>query len=287
MKYKNQNYPYPVLSPFSDDYVEDEFSFDIKAKNNIDYVEISIQFSLKSSYLNKIIEKGKAVFAVRIESSRSRYRKLYIFKEKNNKIEISSGSIEGKVKLTPFIICNRELNNYKSDNFHEDYGDRSYELNIGDIIAISNEREIITNKDRDPLRKVTSMFSFCLNDTKNAPAFDIDHSGDRIKIKLSKNNYKILQKLKRSEKLQYILSAKFIVPTLIHILYILESDNPGDYEEKRWYYVLKKQMDKLGYNIDNYENQSIVKLAQEIINDPVSESMNVLDQQLIRGDFSE
>jgi len=292
LKYKNKNFPYPVLSPFTDDYVGDNFKIDFDFENNNEHVNIETNLKLSSEYINELITRGKAKFALRIECSKSRYRRNYTFKSRKFTVNIDAGMIEGLVRLSPFIICTSSIDDYNCDMFHEDYGDRLYALNSGDIIAVTDEIKFYPNKDKDPLEKVTSMFKFCLNYSDNpSTAYDVDHGGNYVKILMSESSHKILQTLTssktRNKNIQHILSAKFIVPTLIYLIDLLELSEADEYESYRWYHVLKRRLDELGYDINDLSSNTAVKLAQEIINDPVTSSMSVLEEQFLGGDYSE
>lgn len=67
-------YPYPVLSNYSDDYINSSFDSAIEVKREGYNIVISVVSEIKNSELEALIKEGKAAFVYHLECAQTGYR---------------------------------------------------------------------------------------------------------------------------------------------------------------------------------------------------------------------
>lgn len=113
-------FPYPILSSSNDDYPESDFDISvtfIEAPNQNRY-DFEIEFSLSSSFLNRLIEKDKASLYCVIQSKDSK-----LFKYENQKISINKNKISllSRTNIQMLLIANDDISFIDNHDLHTDY----------------------------------------------------------------------------------------------------------------------------------------------------------------------
>ena len=294
MKIDPRQYPYPVLSYFSDDFVTGKFKIKVK----IDYkkeneIKFKAECKLTNQELKKLVEEqGKAQYALHFECPSTRFRKLITFNSQSFSFNISSDMLNDKVEVCPVILSTDVISDYQNKGFHSDYSGVSFKVKKGDILAVDEEIIINFEKNIDSLKEVPSIFSVQPNESNDAPPFDIEAlSNDKLIIKLSEDNFKNYKMLKQNQNLHTTLASMLILPTLISLLERIKNEiETGTfdfdlYSDYRWFRVLNDRLKEIGIDINEpncFVDSSIV-IAQKIIGNPVSSSLKLLEEYQYEG----
>ena len=275
------DFPYPVLYPNSEDYVEG-CDFRISEFNNIfeDDSEIitHIKYDLDCDFLEGLIEEGKAVVVAYIKSPNSSYRTNVYFDEGNEKdVKINKSMISHKINIKPYIIARTPINNYKSNLFNKEFfGEESFEINKGDILAYEEQYDIIID-DIDELKSCASIFTIRL-DEKSKESLKVDYHDQKINIIMNNDTYKTYRDLRERSEIRVFLSGIVVFPALVEVIEAMKreiNDGTENIEDKRWYLSLEKQLKRKDIKLSG--NESSVFVANEIIGDVVNNSMRELD----------
>ena len=73
---RNKTFPYPVLRPFSDDYIDGEFQTSVEFLSNEGEVILAISFRISSNELVEQIKLGKAKFIALVSCRETYFRKV-------------------------------------------------------------------------------------------------------------------------------------------------------------------------------------------------------------------
>lgn len=286
MKISYRQYPHPVLTPFSNDFVSSKFEIEIETEI-VELPEGKIKFlidgELTNEELKDLIKNDKAVYALHFECSSTRFRKLFSFSQKDLEqeslvFEIFTDKLDGKVEICPLILAVKDLTDYKNSDFHPDYGSASFEIEKGDILAVSEQENAYVDKEIDSLQDVSSMFRIRVNKDNNAPPFDVEAVGrDKVFIKLSQENYDCYTTLEQNSELSTILNSELIIPTLVFLLELIKNGDRVYLESYRWFHVLDTRLEKIGIDIDNLDSLgSTVSIAQKVVGNPLNSSFEKL-----------
>lgn len=150
MNLKADLFPYPVLTPELDDYLDNN-SFDAQINVNPEsfgVISVSADFKLDNQSLKELVDSGNACYALHVEGVASSYRKLWVNDEDQTFIRntIVEGDIRKKLQINAMVIANADIDNYSNINFNNLYYDEDYvvtNLKKGDILAFLPTKEVV------------------------------------------------------------------------------------------------------------------------------------------------
>lgn len=280
MQISSRQFPHPVLSYYSDDFVDSDFQASLKNTETHSSYIFDAYCITSSAGLNKLIEEQKAKFAFHLECQSTRYRKVFSSFDSSFSFQLPAQDVEGKVQICAFILAVSNIENYELAEFHPDYEGYSFQIKKGDILALDAERVFIAEKDIDPLKRIPSIFSIQPNRSDDAQAIEVDSSGNKIIIKLSQGNFDQYKSISLNSSFQPILSSMIVIPALVSILEILRNEQGAinDYEECRWYQVILLRLKDFGIELGthSYEQESTISIAQKLIGDPLNLAFTAL-----------
>ncbi|WP_097028595.1 hypothetical protein [Clostridium peptidivorans] len=267
MQITTRQYPHPVLSELTEDYRSGKFFTNITQETYSDEIILNIEFMLQCRELEKLIQDRTASYAVHLECPATRYRNKFISYEKDLKIKLPGNSLKNKVEISIFIVAQKEIHNFAHKDFSSDFKGIAFEIQQGDVLAFDYNRVLNIVKTGDNLKKVPSIFSITSLDENNKSSIDWEDTGNKILIKLSKDNYIKYKDLVQNHKFEGILSMTIVIPVLIEILCDLR-EAFDKYEGCAWNEVIMKRLND--FKIDTQEKlqaqTSITELAYKILN---------------------
>jgi len=275
-------YSYPVLSAMYDDYIESKFEIKLRAYKRAKSLYLSINCELDNNELNNLIKNNQAKIVCHFECPKTklRYTKDLIIGE--NSFEISSAYINEQLEIIAFVVALEDIPNYYSASFNSDYGNSKFKIELGSVLAISNQPNIPIDKDIYELSNVPSIISIVPynNDLDHKIYVDMDDK-NKIMIRLQKNDYQNYSELgKGISNYTPILHSIIIIPSLAYVFETLKSDEETFhlYEDKRWFKAISKKFEKLNkkFEYEELKSQDSLSLAQDIIECPIEDSLKNL-----------
>lgn len=282
MQINYRQYPHPVLSHFSDDLVRCAFQTGLKTAVTKTTFKFDVVSKTSSQDINSLIKNKKAAFSIHIECPTTRFRRIYKTFNEEFSFEIPSDQLDSRVQVCSFIIAAEDIPIYKNSNFHSDYGDMTFKVQKGDVLAVDRDRSFDADKNIDPLKRIPSIFQVQKNNAENPASFDLDLNGHKVVILLSPEIYDQYKFLSQVQDLQATISSMLILPALIDLLERIKPGAGGNdsmgYEDLRWYRVLKSKLKELGINIEsaNSFTESSLVTAQKLIGEPLLPSFKTL-----------
>lgn len=283
MKIKSSRlYSYPVLSAMYDDYINSNFSIMVKAFKKTKNLLLSINCNLDNNELLLLINNNKAKIVCHFECQKTKLRYTKNLKIGDNNFEIPNADINEQLQIVAFVVANENISSYYSKSFNPDYGTSRFDIEIGLVLAISNQPDIPIEKNIYDLSNVPSIISIVPynSETDHKMYIDMDDN-NKIMVRLQKKDYQSYSEL-GSGVSDYtpILHSMIIIPALTHVFEILKSDVETfhTYEDKRWFKALSKKFETLDkkFDYDELKNQDSLSLAQEIIECPIEMSLKNL-----------
>jgi hypothetical protein len=282
MQIRPRSYPHPVLAHFSDDIVESLFMPVVSVKGNKNAYVFDAVFKTNNADLLDLIAQKKARYAVHVECTQTRYRNIFKSDTDKFSFEVAAGMLDGRVEVTSFILASKPLDKYRNDCFHPDYAKLTFRVRKGDTLAVGHDREFTAEKKNDPLRKVSSIFSIVPSDATDATGMDVDVTGPKVRIILSRPNFDAFAGLKADQSLHAMLSAAVIVPALVTVIdEIRRSAAEGTidgYADRRWFLVVARRLREIGIDPANADTflESSLRIAHELVGQPLSASLEGL-----------
>lgn len=287
MKIRNSRFfPYPVLSSMYDDYVGCQFEIEVKAKKGKKRLYIDITPKLNSKTLTTMIDNEQAEVVAHFECGRTRFRTVEKLKANETlSLEFQSGDLNDNLEVIAFVVSKKDISRFQSLNneFNDEFGNASFIIDAGSILAISNQIDIPVPKDIYDLSNVNSIVSITSKqDDDNSSSISIYLTDTKIRVLLPKDTYIDYSGIGKTEN-QYtpILHTMFVFPALVYALDTLKSlddDKWIDVENNLWFKVIKKKVEAIHGQFDKgiIEQFTSIIIAQELIENPFPVAVNTL-----------
>lgn len=276
MKQNNQNFPYPVLIKGSQDYVNSSFSimFSSLPKECGGYINFSISYELNCVGLQEMLNKKEAAVVLQVLCSETSYRKLFTFESQDIEISLNKKEFIGKIIINSFIVALEDKNNYLLKEHNSLYFSTEQTINKGDKLAIGETLSFKLNK-YDSLRPISSIVLIKLNKL-NKVAVDVDLSGEKIVIFLSKEIFDEYKMLREYPKLRSYLSVNLVLPAIAEALFELKNNYESLDQDKKWVFTLNKMLKSLDIDI-LATDLSCYSIANIIFKNGISYNLKTLE----------
>ena len=280
MRLKNRLFQHPVLSPYSDDYIDEAFEMNIDQELQDDGL-LNLHFSLKLTEptLLKWIRYQEASFGILVECPKTSFREFYRFQDFEFDISLKIEQLIEKVSIQAYILLDKNQENFYSPSFNPLYQGSHFKLNSNSIIGLSLEHVIEIEPEEEALKSVASIFKVIKQANLDEDAIDINYQGDFIHVYLSTIRY---QEYKRVERLTrnspHLLHAILVVPVLTNVLKDIEKYALEEVDFK-WYRSLIDTMTEKGIDYQKMleKNDLGLILSNKLMDFPTLKSMETLE----------
>lgn len=266
--YKNSNYAL-MYEP-----IEDSNSFTLKniriETNSIDLKQL---LDLKIAKAMVVIESSKTIFKYSEE----------IFLEPKD-IIIPIGNLCGKVEISSIVYAVKDIENYVSNDFIDDYS--GYNFNIEKYCPIAIDDGFISKVEYDDFndKKVSSIFSVVKSfdpELKNMKVFNDDR---KIKIELPEQEFQKFDTLNGEELFSNIFFSIIIIPALSSCLKELQMEVKYDnktlediIDSHTWFLSIQnayKKLTNIDLTNDDFINLDALEFSQLVMNSCIVASVN-------------
>lgn len=284
MKIRNSRmFTYPILSGMYDDYSDCNFNIKVEATKNNKIMKLVITPIINCQSISELLNNDMVDLIIHFECGKTRYRKIQKLSIGENIFEFLCGDLNENLEVVAFIVAKRNIDNYKSKNFNQDYGNISFNILKGSIMGISNQLDIPVSKNIYDLSNVDSIVSIVTNDDEKK-SMTIDLSDTKIFVKLPSEIFIGYTGMgKTISKYTPILHSMFVVPALTYALDYLKITEWMDVENNLWFKVIKKKCEEKYGQFDKnlIEEKTSIRIAQELIDSPVGDAIiNLLGMEV-------
>ncbi len=272
MKYRNINFPYPVLRKDDDSIKSNIDLFHEEFERENDYL-IRLHFKIDNEDILKLINEDKAEYVIEIFCSDTLLRKIYTTKHNKLEITLDKTEVKGKVNIESFVLAKEEILNYKNKDAHPDYNDFVISLQKGDILAYFDGFSFTAQIDYKKLKAVASFMEI---DEGTQDTVYVELDSDKIIIFLPQEDYKIYTQdfISNEQKFVPVIHSSLVTNALLIALY-----NMNKYPERLWaqalQYRLETEKELEGISVEDVEN--IPKIAQILLGKPFTRLMKGLE----------
>lgn len=275
---RERSFPHPVLSSFSDDVVPSGFTLDVTVGSDADSFFVDVHFDYENASLAKLIEAGGAIHAVHVECKRNFYRELFPLKNRSGRLTISAGELVGRVEVSGFVCSVAKSPLYQIEGAHEDYADRTFDIQAGDVLAVASTVTFEAFVDYDPLKALSSILTISRAEDLAVESMKVDTTGDRIIATLSMPDYDRYADLKGDPALGPLLANQVVVPVLLEALHEIKGTPEDDLDlemGRRWFRSVMKKLSDNGIDLRGSETSPLEAL-QFLLKLPLRRSLDGL-----------
>ena len=262
--------PYPLLAPWTDDYVDSAFSVDVPTAvlNNGRQIKIDLVFRLSSSTLKEMVDRNEAMYAVDVSCPRTFTSSTHEVSEKDE-LHLEAGNYDEEILLTPYIVSSSALNEFTSSEHASEWRDHRpggfSVLSVG-ILAVGNTTRIILEDSG-----ISSVIDLIANDAVADGTFDVQLSDERIKIHVPSAEKKKIEAVRVKRGGSVGFAALF--PSLYLHAVAEGLRTLSEHEHTRWAFAMRNALNGLGYGSVDADllRDDALKYAQELMEKPVGE----------------
>lgn len=227
MKFKERNFPHPVLETTGSDVKGSAFQATYKVVSDNTSIYINVSFKLSNNTLLELIAADKARFVVHADCNAAFFRKAYTFSEEEGRIQIPLTDVKRVLDLSFFICAVKPVDEYVVDGMDTIYEGAVFKIQAGDILAYS-EQSSLNIFDKDSLSRISSIMLVREGEADLViPSISFDE--DKITVSLPPSQYALYAPLKADNRIKATLLNAVVLPVLIEaVQQVLKSDNDDD-----------------------------------------------------------
>ncbi|MCC2963462.1 hypothetical protein LK540_23775 [Massilia sp. IC2-278] len=260
---RSKTFPYPVLRPYSDDYVDVEFQ--ALAEFLIDGSDIKVHCSYLTSSieLQQQIALGTAKYVSIISCRETYLREIVATSETAVEVSIDADSLKGAVAVDAYIVATKTIKNYGSPDINKEFGKKRFDFLPGEILAQDETQCVYI--DRDLFKPISSVFELVKNDALTGGEWRVSLEQDQVRIEVSSAMKESIDNSRSSNLCKSVLINSIYFSSVVHAVQRLKDG--GEYEDLKWAKVMIRQIHNAHIDINATDAYVI---AQKLMKHPLS-----------------
>lgn len=264
MKFDEQKaFPYPVLRPNSDDYIESEFqaTVDIEISDS-SLVTVNIAFAISSDDVEARILEGKAQYVAIVSCRQTYYRETLVSQEPCIRRSFDSGLFKGEVRVQPYVAAVEDIF-FSSADINPEFGAGPFLYEKGHLLAIDEPQVFYI--DRDLFKSVTSVFDLVVSENLQDAEWLVSFEQDQVEIAVSSMMKQVLDNARNDKANQVVLINSLYFAVAMQCVQLLREEG-GEYDHYRWAKVFLQQCHNKNIDIRSH---LAYKIAEKLMNHPL------------------
>ena len=235
-----------------------------------------VHIELVDDTLREFVQNGYMEATLVVESPESVFRKTYSIGLTPITIKVPLILLSGKVTISSYLYATKDIFEYKSINFNEDFSNIEFELNKFDIVGIDDGFSF--NIEHNDLADNVSEYIFEIIRGENSQKYiqyNTDEGDSKIYIYLPKEKFEQYSQVKTSRPFMYIFMGLIVVPVLVDIFNRLKNefrfceDIIDINESYPWFKSVArsyKSIENMNLSVSTFMNSNTLEFAQKIFN---------------------
>lgn len=265
MKYDEYKaFPYPVLRPNSDDYLDCDFQTTVNFSTEKQTILVDVSFAISSPEILEQVELGNAEFVAMVSCRDTYFQYMIRTHDRKTQASFAMGDLKGAVVVNPYIIVKNQIENYTSPDINPEFGAEAFTFKEGDVLA--QDEPYLVYFDQESFKPITSLFDFVHRDNQPDGEWSIDFDSDHIQIVLSKKTKETIDNARASNfKNKVILMNSIYFSAVMQAVQKIQHPDKA-YEDKKWAKVFEKNAHNKNCNL---ENDDAYMVAQTLLQHPL------------------
>lgn len=250
-------FPYPVLRPDVDDYIDGDIQVTVEFEPSADGQEVfaEVTFHLSVKELQEEVCAGRAQYTTVFACRDTYFRHVHVSGEESFKVTFPAGRLRGEVQIFPYIASVKLIDDYKSKLINSEFGDGPFRYEIGSVLAV--DRPQIIYIDRDVFRPLSSVFVLIGDESIVGHEWQVRTTDDKVQILVSFELKELIDKARNNKAHRAVLMNSIYFSSVMHCISILKSGS--DENESRWAKIIQQKCHNEGINIDEHDDYLITE----------------------------
>jgi hypothetical protein len=253
-------FPYPVLRPDIDDYVDGDIQVTVDFEPTAEGVEVTakVSFTVSVPEIEDLVAKGKAVYAIVFACRDTYYRHVEKVDHADFHVKFPPGYLRGEVQVFPYITTVEKIEDYESALINPEFGDGPFTFEIGSVLAVDRPQAVYI--DKDVFRPLTSLFELVKNDYITGYEWRVDASNDKVCIQVIDALKTKIDAARNTSQNKAILLNSIYFAAVMHCI---ETIKAGEAPEKRWAEIIEQKIHNAGIDLASHDTYLVAeKLMQ-------------------------
>ena len=276
----NFHFPYPVLTAYSDD-VQPPLD-----KHNVivGYIEkddsncyiLPVKLVMTNSGLLSYIQDGKVEFVIEVDCPSTHYRRCLKGRSEKFEIKLPSKEVAGKVNFQPYLIAKEDFE-YYNEGFHEDYDNESFDIELGDVLAIFNPFSYDFSINYSELRAYSSIMTVRKAQSESVKEIRYIADEDKIVVELPIEKYDQYLQFKNDPNFIPIIHASIVQNALLAVL--LQEDWSQNTDDLLWKRTIRYRVEHeegLKKYKDFSDKENLIMLSHKLLGDPIQRMFDTI-----------
>lgn len=240
----------------------------------VDNTTLSVDgFEMTNPTIAEFIRQEVAAFTVRVSCGATYYRESITSQGPSLQHILPSARLNGEVEIQVRVCARKKIDSYRPEGLHPDYGERTFVLQAGDVLALGDEFAVRADKQFDPLAADISSIMRVVCGAFDKGPFKVKFPSAQILIELSTEDYKRYGLA--SNTAPGVLHSALVLPVLAEAITYIRGPSAQDDEGALWYRRMKAMLE--ARRID--DDESALTAAQKLLDAPFSRALENIFQK--------
>jgi hypothetical protein len=251
-------FPYPVLRPDVDDYVDGDIQVTVEFSPSKDGQEVSAEVSFQVSVPEVLAEvaAGRARYVVVFECRDTYFRHVHETSKVNSVVTFVAGSLRGEIQVYPYIAAIKPIPAYASKWINPEFGTGPFSYEVGSVLAV--DRPQVVYIDRDVFRPLSSVFVLVKDDAIAGHEWQVRATDDKVHIAVSPELKEKIDAARNNKANRAVLMNSIYFAAVMQCISQLKNGK-DDADGTRWGKVILQKCHNDGINVEDHEEYLIAE----------------------------
>jgi hypothetical protein len=250
-------FPYPVLRPDVDDYVDGDMQVTVEFAPSEDGQEVnaSVFFHLSVDELKAEVSGGRARYIVVFACRDTYFRHVESATSGKFVVKFPAGSLRGEVQVYPYISAIKSIKNYQSKWINPEFGVGPFRYPIGAVLAVDRPQTVYI--DRDVFKPLSSIFALVRDENITGHEWQVKPKDDKVHILVSPALKELIDDARNNKAHRAVLMNSIYFAAVMQCLSILK--HGVDVDETRWGKIISQKCHNEGINLEDHDEYLIAE----------------------------
>ena len=260
-------FPYPVLRPGVDDYLDSDIQAEVHLTPSDDGSELaaSVDFQLSVDELGELVASDCARYGVVFACRDTYFRRAAMSSDPSYGAAFAAGSLRGQVMIYPYIVATKDISDFTCQWINPEFGPGPHCFPRGAPLALDQPHELYV--DREAFKPLSSCFSLVKADELPPNEWKVQAEGDKVQIAIAPALKERIDSARNSKENRAILMNSIYFGAVMQCLSFMKQG--GDYYEWRWAEIFRQRLADRKIELDNHPESWI---AQQLLHHPIGDA---------------
>ena len=251
-------FPYPVLRPNVDDYVEGDIQTTVTFEQSPDSLDLRADIHMVVSVpeITALVTAGKAEYVVVFACRDTYFRKAVSNSVPEFEHSFPSGMLRAEVLIYPYVVATSEINGFVCPWINDEFGTGPFAFEQGSVLALDEPQSIYL--DRETLKPISSAFLLVANENLTGHEWHVDPSADKVRIEVSPDLKERIDVARNEATNKAILLNSLYFGAVMQCLSYLKHQE-SEHETYRWAQIIRQKCHDMNLSLENHDEAVVAQ----------------------------